>query len=172
MWRSLPFSLALPAAASNFLKEGKKIPCFSTNAIPFFLLCGSQHVPARNPSCHWCGRVPAGSGRELHPPSALLLQPSPTSPWPGCQDWRNWELQEGSRQPASLRGCSQLCLVAQTLLVALTSTSQEVSPPTQSQLHLCEIQLRARTAMELMSFLPVCIGDIPNWGHVIGAEEP
>lgn len=106
----------LPCAPSSSLSfsEGGKNPHFSTNAIPFFLFCGSQHVPAGNLSCHWCGRLPAGSGRELHPPSAFLLQPSPTSPWPGCQDWCNWELQAGSRQPASLRGCSHLCLVLKT----------------------------------------------------------
>lgn len=35
------------------------------------------------------------------------------------------------------------------------------------------MQLRPRTTMELMSFLPVSVGDVPEWGHgTVGRGAP
>lgn len=136
--RSDPLSsLALPAAASHFVKEEEN-PGFSANTIHFFLFCSSRHVPARNMSCHLCGRVPAGLDREL---LHFCSSSSPTSFWPRHCVWYSWEL-PGRQQAASFAQRPQpgSVFVLKSLLTVLTSTSQEVSPPTQSQLTTISVQ--------------------------------
>lgn len=119
----------------------------------------------------WEGASRLGQGV---PASFRISAPAPVPPAPGlgAVSGAAGSSQEGSRQPASLGGCSQALSCAKTLLTVLMSTSQEVSPLTQSQLQLflCKIQLRPCTTTylpDLMSFLPVCVGDVPVWGYVI-----
>lgn len=118
--------------------------------------------------------MPAGWGRELQLlPFRIAAPAQPRRPlaWvPGLVQLGA----AGGQQAASLTESLQPAQSgAETLLVALTSTSQEVSPPTQvTALFVCEIQLPPRTAMQFMGFLPLWVGDIPDLGHVIRAEEP
>lgn len=68
-----PFSsLALPTAASHFVKEENN-PGFS--AIPFVSSSSlAADMSLREIRAVTGGRMPAGSDRELHPPSTFLLQ--------------------------------------------------------------------------------------------------
>lgn len=162
-----PFSsLALPAAASHFVKEEKKSRFLHQYHLFLPLL--------RQPTCPcekyelslvWEDASRLGQG----PPSSFRI--SAPAPVLGAVSGAAGSSQEGCRQPASLRGCSQALSCAKPLLTVLTSTSQEVSPPTLSQLQLflCKIQLRPCITTylpDLTSFFPVCV-DVPDWGHVI-----
>jgi len=173
---SNPFSsLVLSTAASHFVSEEKKSK-FLCQYHWFLPLLWQLTRPCEKYelSLVWEDASRLGKGA----PSSFRISasaPVPPATGPGGVSGAAGSSQEGSRQPASFGVCSQALSCPKTLPMVLTSTSQEVSPPTQSQLllFLCKIQLRlcATTYLpDLMSFFPVCVGDVPVRGPVTGGR--
>lgn len=126
----------LPAEASNFLKEEKKF-LFLHQCHSFLPLVWQPTCPCWKSelSLVWEGASRLGQGAPSSFRIAAPAQPHQPLAWvPGLVQLGA----PGGQQAASLTQRLQPILSgAETFLVALTSASQEVSPPTQSQLYLC-----------------------------------
>lgn len=127
----------LPAEASNFLKEEKKPFMFLHQCHSFLPLVWQPTCPCWKSelSLVWEGASRLGQGAPSSFRIAAPAQPHQPLAWvPGLVQLGA----PGGQQAASLTQRLQPILSgAETFLVALTSASQEVSPPTQSQLYLC-----------------------------------
>lgn len=126
-----------PSSSLSFSEGGKKNSLFLHQCNSFLPLLQQPTCPCWKSelSLVWEGASRLGQGAPSSFRISAPAQPHQPLAWvPGLVQLGA----PGGQQAASLAQRLQPALSgAETLLVALTSTSQEVCPPTQSQLYLC-----------------------------------